>query len=275
MELFVMEPVSEHIQRIRTPFGVSMYLVQGNQKALLIDTGMGVGDLRSFVEEHVHTPYTVMATHGHCDHCGGASQFDEVYLNEKDFPLEKWHATREHRIHDVFSGPFGVPDGVREEMFVPQRTDPYTPLDENKVFDLGGCSVHLIACPGHTHGILIPLIDEDRVMIIGDAVGENTLMHFRESTSVETYRHSLKRLMKIESRYGHLLRFHGAGESRHAIIDDMYELTDQILNHEDAAIPVTMMEFKGMMARPEKHPGKEGNLIYNPHKLMKEQEKNA
>jgi glyoxylase-like metal-dependent hydrolase (beta-lactamase superfamily II) len=275
MELFKQEKVSEHITRIKTPFGVSMFLVQGDRKALLIDTGMGIGDLKSFIEQTVTVPYEVVLTHGHCDHAGGASQFDEVYLNPADFALEKWHASREHRISDVFTGPFPVLEGITENNFVPQRTAPYTPLDPAMSFHLGDCTVSFIEVPGHTQGCLVPLIKEDGVMIIGDALGENTLMHFRESTTVQTYQRSIERLLEVQDDYSLLIRFHGAGASEHRILQDMHDLCDEIMNHTDAAVPGNMMGIPGKWGREKEHPGKAGNMIYNPERIFDEQEDKA
>lgn len=270
MELFKTEKVTDHLMRIRTPFGVSMFLAQGTEKALLIDTGMGIGDLKSFIEKTVAVPYEVVLTHGHCDHAGGAVQFEKVYLNEKDFELEKWHAAREHRISDVFTGPFPVPEGISEDDFVPQRTEPYTLLDPDKVFDLGGCTVSFIEVPGHTQGCLVPLIKEDRVMIIGDALGENTLMHFKESSTVETYRRSIEKLIAVQDDYDLLIRFHGNGASEHRILEDMHDLCGEIMEHRDAALPAVMMGFEGCWAREKEHPGKAGNMIYNPKRIYDE-----
>ena len=275
MELFKTENITDHLTRIKTPFGVSMFLVQGTEKALLIDTAMGIGDLKSYIGSIVKTPYDVVLTHGHCDHAGGAVQFETVYLNPEDFSLEKWHATREHRISDVFTGPFPVPEGVSEADFVPQRTEPYTPLDPSHVFELGECTVRFIPVPGHTQGCLVPLIDPDGVMIIGDALGENTLMHFRESTSVETYRRSIENLLAVQDDYSLLVRFHGTGASDHRILQDMHDLCTAIMEHLDAAVPAEMMGFPGCWAREKEHPGKYGNMIYNPKRIFDTEEENT
>jgi glyoxylase-like metal-dependent hydrolase (beta-lactamase superfamily II) len=267
MDLFQSVQISRHITRIDTPFYVSMYLVKGSSRAALIDTGMGVGSLKEYVSSLTSLPLNVYLTHGHCDHAGGASEFETVYLNRRDWELEKQHATREHRIHDVFTGPGPVPEGVSEEMFVPQRTAPYLPLDDDAEADLGGVHIRFIPVPGHTRGILVPLIVEDRILIIGDALGEHTLLQFAESTSIETYRASLCRLQEHASEFDRLLRFHGSCESKNEIIPDSIELCDAILARKDEAIPVEVHESSGLMARKEQHPGKEGNIIYNPQHI--------
>lgn len=52
----------------------SCFLIEGPEKALLIDTGQGVGDLRSCVEMLTDKPVTVVLTHNHADHIGNVYQ---------------------------------------------------------------------------------------------------------------------------------------------------------------------------------------------------------
>ncbi len=269
MEIFTHEEVSPHLTKIKTPFGVAVYFAHGSEKGLVIDTGMGIGDLKGYIDAMTDLPYEVALTHGHCDHAGGASQFETVYLNPIDFELEKTHASLEHRLYDVFESPWGHPDFITKEDFVPQRTEPYTPLSEGIVFDLGGEQVSFIALPGHTKGLLVPVLKEDRIAIIGDGLGENTLMLLEECTSIEEYRESLRHLKSFENMFDICLRFHGNGVSQKQIIDDTIELCEEVLAGTDAKIPVKRMGRDGRFARPQEHPGKEGNFIYDPEKIMK------
>ena len=54
--------------------GTNCYLVVGSERALLIDCGTGFADLKGTVESIIDLPLTVIATHGHCDHIGGAGR---------------------------------------------------------------------------------------------------------------------------------------------------------------------------------------------------------
>ena len=267
MELFQKTAITKNVFRIDTPYGVAMYFVQGKDRGVLIDTGMGVGSLRTFLKSVTSLPYDVYLTHGHCDHAGGASEFDEVYLNPKDWELEKQHAAIEHRIDDVFRGPFPVPEGTEESMFIPQRKTEYLPYDENDVLDLGDYQVRFIAVPGHTKGCMVPVFVEDRMAVIGDALGEMTLLQFPESTSIEEYRKSLEHLQEEETEFDQVLRFHGTCESDKQIIEDSIELCEEILEGKDAEIPAEVHDYPGRLGRPEKHPGKEGNILYNPESI--------
>lgn len=269
MNLFAEERVSAHVRRIRTPLGVCMYLAEGDDRALLIDSGMGVGSLKQFLASLTAKPCDLLLTHGHCDHCGGSIEFATAYLNEADWQLERRHAAREHRISDVFHAPFGVPEGISEADFLPQREAPYLGLREDMRFDLGGVHVQCIAVPGHTNGCMVPIIPEDGIAIYGDAIGEGTLLHFPESVSIEEYRQGLLHLAACGIPYDTVLRFHGSCTSPCSILPDMIALCEDVMAGRDARIPAERMGLPGLFARPERHPGTEGNMIYSPDRIFR------
>ena len=78
------EKVTEHITAIRSMTGEIMYLIEGTHKAVLVDTCLGVGHLRAFVEGLTQKEILVVLTHGHVDHAMGAPEFEQVYMNRKD-----------------------------------------------------------------------------------------------------------------------------------------------------------------------------------------------
>jgi glyoxylase-like metal-dependent hydrolase (beta-lactamase superfamily II) len=72
--------ISEPISAIEPRFGVTTvntYLVIGRDRAALIDSGLGVGDLRAEIGTLTSLPCTVLNTHYHWDHVGGNSFFGE------------------------------------------------------------------------------------------------------------------------------------------------------------------------------------------------------
>ena len=58
-----------------------MYLLEGDEKALLIDTGYGAENLREYVEKLTSKPILVVNTHYHPDHAAGNGEFEAVYMN--------------------------------------------------------------------------------------------------------------------------------------------------------------------------------------------------
>ena len=87
---FTLQQVSRDVWAI-DEFGIDiMYLIIGTERALLVDTGIGIGNIRSVVETMTHLPYDVVNTHHHYDHVGGNG---DVYKRQ---PFRKlrilWHS---------------------------------------------------------------------------------------------------------------------------------------------------------------------------------------
>lgn len=76
---------------------VQMFLIAGEKQAMLLDTGVGMGDLKAQVEKLTDKPVIVVNTHGHVDHAGGNFQFDEVWLHADDFSASDWMCTLPER----------------------------------------------------------------------------------------------------------------------------------------------------------------------------------
>jgi hydroxyacylglutathione hydrolase len=122
----------------------SMYLVEGSEKAALIDTGMGSGDLAGYVKTLTKLPVIVLITHGHPDHTGQANQFSTIYFPQKDAG---------------FKPRFDVSKAIS--------------LVGGQKIDLGGKEIEVIEVPGHTAGSVAFLDVKDRMIFTGDAIGSS------------------------------------------------------------------------------------------------------
>ena len=75
-------------------YNESIYLVEGNDRALLIDAGTNIPKLDKIVAGLTSKPVTLMLTHGHGDHVGGAKPFPEVWVAPADEPMFKGNVRR-------------------------------------------------------------------------------------------------------------------------------------------------------------------------------------
>ena len=91
MEIFTSKKLTPSTTQISILHNVNCFLVEGKEKAVLLDCGIGYGDLKSYVENLTDKPITVILTHGHVDHIGSAAPFETVYLHERDWELSKIH----------------------------------------------------------------------------------------------------------------------------------------------------------------------------------------
>lgn len=153
MDYFKAEPVNEQVTCIRSLSGELMYLIEGEKKALLMDTCVGYGSLRAFVEGLTDKPLTVVLSHGHIDHAMGAPEFDQVYMNHADIPVYQ-------EMNDV-QGRKGYVQGnvtpeifakIKDEDFIPATDMRFESLTDGMEFDLGGFMYRCLHLSGTRRG---------------------------------------------------------------------------------------------------------------------------
>ena len=162
---------------------VRMFLIRGEERALLVDTGLGGGNLRAQVEELWTGPVTVVNTHGHTDHAGADWQFPEVLAHPAD-----WREIRR-----------GNPEC---EMCL-------RPLRAGDRLDLGGRSLEVIETPGHTPGSIALLDRERRLLFGGDNVSDRPVFLFLPGASLTDYLASLRRLAAGSGAHDVIYACHG------------------------------------------------------------------
>ena len=275
-DIFEVTQLSDAITRIKLPGDVFSYIVEGSDWAAVIDTGLGIGPLRAFVEEKLGgKPYDLILTHGHVDHAGGASQFDKVWMNEKDVPLAGEHtekAVRAGYLRRAFDTPF-----TDDDLDAPKK-EGYTHLEYGKTFPLGGETLEIVCMGGHTVGSIGVLFHNARILLSGDACCSFTLM-FEDgvSESVRGYRENLQRLWDdYSAKFDTVIYSHPHNYGGPEVITQMIELCDEILAGTDDKIPgKTMNGTPAFTAKavvpdgpPQRADGKISNLLYTQYNLQ-------
>ncbi len=66
---------------------VHSFLLLGEEKAALIDTGLGIDSIKRVVDKLTNLPIVVITTHVHADHIGGHGEFEQLFVHEDE---EDW-----------------------------------------------------------------------------------------------------------------------------------------------------------------------------------------
>ncbi len=265
---FRTEKVSDRVTRIFAFNTELMYLVEGTEKAALIDTGSGFGSLKACVDKLTKKPVIVLLTHGHTDHAMGAAEFDTVYMNRKDDWVFGTHGSEDFRKFSMTMCPDY--DKFTDTDYIP-TADCRTFLDMNDgdVFDLGGVSIEVLGCPGHTRGSMTMLVREERMLLLGDACNGLTFLFDDFSTGVKPYMESLKRLKVLtDGRYDQVLLSHTGGEPRFDMIDGVIKVCKDILSGNVDDQPFEFMGQKAKLAKAfsfetGRLDGGSGNIVYS------------
>lgn len=269
LDQFKVEKLSRHLYRIVDALDVACYLVKGEKAACLLDTCTGVGNIRACVENITKLPLTVVLSHAHMDHCGGTGWFENVWMCHSELPILEIHGDLAYRC-SFFSSHLGL--DLKEEDFLPVPMEGYLDIRSDMELDLGGVTVQLLHAPGHTPGMICPLIPEDRALIIGDACDDNVLLFDPFSSTVGEYREQLQKLKDLKDQYDHIYGNHGVFVFPEALIDNVLDCCRAILDHTDAHIPVQMLGAEMYSACPIgedtlRLDGKPGNVLYSEDKV--------
>ncbi len=212
--------------------GDIMYIVTGDEKALVVDTTLGAGNIKKLVEFLTDLPYEVVLTHGHVDHIGGMFGFDQVYLNEKDWNIVEDNRNFKFKVNAYFGGihDASISKIITEADFETTTIVKLNPLNAGDTFDLGHYTVEVLEAMGHTQGSVALLFKEDRLLLTGDAVNTHTYMFFDYSTTLETYYKVLKKLNAHANEWDALLVSHSTYiPYDKSMIDDCIEICEEIV----------------------------------------------
>lgn len=265
MENFKSEKLSERIYRITEFSGVCCYLVVGDDRACLLDTCCGYGNIKEYVKTLTSKPVFVILTHGHYDHMGGAALFNEVYMNLDDMLVFNDFSNMDHRCKEAKK--YLNTSNLEEKDIIPIRTEEIKDINDGDAFDLGGVTIKMILAKGHTPGIMCPLIQEEKTIIFGDACGVGVLLLEEYSSTVSEYKETLLKLKKYEDEYDLIYRNHGTFFSNKDLLENVIECCDLILQGKDDHEPIEFNGYKLFAAKNTNHShgradGKEGNIMY-------------
>lgn len=273
LEYFKSVKISKDITRIFGPTGEIMYLVEGDNRAALIDTGTGVGDLREYVGQLTNKQIIVILTHGHVDHASGAPNFDEVYMNHADDEVYKEHSDLEMRKGFVKVQYKDFDKIIDSDYVKPKCPSVYKDLKDGAVFELGGITLEVYDAAGHTPGQMAILFKEQRILMTGDAANQATFLFDKNSLGITSYEKSMKDLVsKTDGKFDKIFLSHETGDAPKELLSNIIQLCEDIKAEKADDVPFDFMSQRAYIAKKanenfERIDGGFGNIIYSKEKV--------
>lgn len=185
-------------------YNESIYLIEGEERALLIDAGTVMPNLDKAVATLTDKPIMLALTHIHGDHAGGVSCFPEIWINPADTVLIAGQ--------NPYKGTINY-------------------LSDGEIIDLGGRQIEVMFTPAHSPGSTTFFDKERRYGFSGDAFGSTNLLlftgTFKELITTTTRTSEYMQKHGIEKLYpGH---YRGNPETLQRILDEK-KMAEEVLS---------------------------------------------
>ena len=171
----------------------SFYLVEGKEKAAVIDTGITQGGkILPQIRQLTDKPLVLILTHAHIDHFHHMDEFDTVYMSHRELELD------EETLRFMMAG---------KELDLEGTVDIVT----GSRIDLGGRVLEICEVPGHTPGSVVIYDAQDDLLFTGDAIGSGcgVWMQLPHSSSLEAFEKSLRSFLSWLVERGGAMEFWG------------------------------------------------------------------
>lgn len=174
------------------------YLLNGSERSLLIDTGLGICDISEVVAALTGRPVTAIATHIHWDHIGGHRYYPDFYAHAAELGwLNGGFPQPIEAVRSCVADRCGLPEGFDLGAYTLFQGTPARVLYGGETIELGGRPVQVLHTPGHSPGHLCFWEEGKGRLYAGDLAYRGLLAAWFPSTDPEAYLRSLERVCML------------------------------------------------------------------------------
>ena len=215
---------------------VISYLILGREKALLFDTGNGIGKISAVVNELTSLPVFVLNSHTHFDHIGGNAEFSDILAMDTDYTRNNsggysnelvWEEVSEEALCGA------LPDGINPATYHTPSFIVEKFITDGYKIDLGGRILEVLSTPGHTPDA-ISILDSDLGLLwVGDIYYDGPIWLFAPESDLDAYYQSIEHLCNMVP---HLNTLHPAHNGPIAEPQSLYLLRKALINIQNGTI---------------------------------------
>ncbi|MED0962971.1 MBL fold metallo-hydrolase [Bacillus paramycoides] len=181
---------------------VHSFLLLGEEKAVLIDTDLGIDNIKRITDQLTDLPIEVITTHVHADHIGSHGEFERIYVHEgdKDWLVNGIKGLSIEQIRKDISRDIKIPtpETFNSDTYQPFQGEPTGLLKDGDVIKMGNRRLIIYHTPGHSPGHLSIFDETNGYLFTGDLLYDETPIYaFYPSTNPVDLVNSLERISDI------------------------------------------------------------------------------
>ena len=227
---YTVEKLNETTFRIDECGRDNCYLLLGNERALLIDCSIGTGHLPTLLLSLTKLPVIVAATHAHGDHVGAGYQFESVFVPTEEITLNfRIQNTRYYR-RKLLSNTMKKAGVTKKNITGRNLRARWLPLEDGKIFDLGGRTVRAIRAPGHTEGGTVFLDETQHMLFTGDSVCPVLPMNTYRCLPLQSWLPAGERILALAKQGNAVFCGHGDGRISPELLQQQLTWVREILS---------------------------------------------
>ncbi|MGB8542020.1 MAG: MBL fold metallo-hydrolase [Candidatus Acidiferrales bacterium] len=186
------------------------FLILGNKRAVLFDTGLGIGDIRRVVTALTPLPITVLNSHTHNDHVGDNWEFDDIYGMDTDFTRTNAKGSTADAQAELAPGSIcgQLPADFDAKSYATRLFHITHVIHDGDTVDLGGRVLEIISTPGHTPDEICLLDSKNGLLFTGDNFYPGPIWLYRPETDLDAYVTSIARITALAPKLQLLLPSH-------------------------------------------------------------------
>ncbi|AXO99286.1 MBL fold metallo-hydrolase [Bacillus thuringiensis] len=181
---------------------VHSYLLIGEEKAALIDTGLGIDNIKRITDQLTNLPIIVLTTHVHWDHIGSHREFKNIYVHkdEEDWLVNGIKKLSIEQIRKDVSRDITIPtpETFNPDTYKPFQGNPTGLLNDGDEIEIGNRKLTIYHTPGHSPGHISILDNSKGYLFTGDLLYDGTPVYaFFPTTNPVDLTQSLKKISNI------------------------------------------------------------------------------